>query len=185
MQTWISGLHNCLKFTHPSSCLDEAMLTREMSYCFCKTFLKSNSTNEDKAGKAVWLFFLLPCFLTLKITYESSESFEVFPNCARKHRDSAITTMFTYSHLNTNQKKENANTILIIFIKKNIAFFPWKYFLYCKIRERTVWVYILCSLNKLYSSWLIHNNSLLPCLSVYEYEISSCNLFMRGGVLNL
>ena len=39
--------------------------------------------------------------LYLKLLFESSESFEMFSNCAGRHRKHDVTTVFTYSHLNT------------------------------------------------------------------------------------
>ena len=53
----VSGLHNCLEFSQPPSCLNEAIVnTEKVLYCFYKIFLENNSTHE---GKILFIYFLI------------------------------------------------------------------------------------------------------------------------------
>jgi len=59
MQTldYVSGLHNCLEFSQPSSCLDEAMLTRKKGALLVKWFIAFNLELIRQSGSCNFQLF--------------------------------------------------------------------------------------------------------------------------------
>ena len=118
----------------------DAKITLKNVYCvfvvYFVVFTWAPSTrSSSEAGKALWFFFLLFFFprvqeggnrqTSIKILgnfFTISLTVEMFSNCAGRHRKRDVTTMFTYSHLNTPIDQWERAYYLKYFIKCRIPY---------------------------------------------------------------
>ena len=102
-----TGTWDCACVNHPPSWIDALDLECDAFYVTVFQSLRFHlSTLETKpfqkdAFSNEYALVWMGLGLYLKLLCESCESFEMFSICARRHRKRDVTTVFTYSDLNT------------------------------------------------------------------------------------